>query len=76
MGASRINSSSRQEGQATDPFVKTLCGENRMLLGPHHQLPAGWFHDVELTEALWHQNPVAVKDNVQEDQMRHRLPGN
>jgi hypothetical protein len=37
------------------------------------QLPAGWFCDEESAGALWHQNVVAMRDNVQEDQIRHKL---
>lgn len=77
--ASRSTPAQGRRGKATDLFVKMLGGEYGMLcvaLGSPHQLPAGWFHDADLTGALWHQNPVAMKDNVQEDQMRHGLPGN
>ena len=65
-------------GLATDLSVKTLCRKNRMLCGPrasHYQLPAGWFCDVEPTGASQHQNLVATKEHVQEDQMRQELSG-
>lgn len=39
----------------------------------HPQLPARWFHDEEPTGALWHQNLMAMRDYVQEDQIKHEL---
>lgn len=62
------------------PGHRLVCGcvlsRNRTLewsLASHRQLPAGWFCDVEPSGALGHQNLVATKDSVQEDQMRHKL---
>lgn len=74
---SRRNSGSRQVGQAWPQTCLWMCSrkeqDSEWSLASHCQLPAGWFCDVEPSGALGHQNLVATKDSVQEDQMRHKL---
>lgn len=59
-------------GLAAGLLVDVLCGRNRTLSASF--LLGG--------SVMWnhlgprHQNLVATKDNVQEDQMRHKLSGN